>query len=141
MDERCTSKADRPEAEKPAIDREQIAGLLAAAGTSGAREIISAFWKSTDGLLETLKLQLAAGRLDEAARTAHALKGSALNVGALRISSAARGVEEACRAVDVCAAKRKVGDAEAAYQETAREMDSLIPPVSQQQIPPAARGR
>lgn len=116
----------RPDVEPPIVDREQITGLLSAAGAEGTREILFAFWKSTDALLQTLKAQLAAGRFDDAARTAHALKGSALNVGAVRISLAARGIEDACKVVDVDAAKEKIGDAEIGRQDTVKAFEALI---------------
>lgn len=83
--------------EVPYVDLDQIDGLIAAAGVAGAREILDAFWRSTDQLLVDLKEQLATGDLAGAARSAHSLKGSAMNVGAARFSLAARTIEDACR--------------------------------------------
>lgn len=110
----------------PVVDRDQIEGLLAAAGAAGTREIMAAFWRSTDSLLVDLKSQLAEGRLVEAARTAHALKGSALNVGALRFSCAARAIEDACKRQDGAAAARKVDAAKSGYDATIKAIDTLI---------------
>lgn len=80
------------------LEFEQLNGLVAAAGAEGVREIINAFWRSTDSLIEALAEQIAQANPEEAARTAHAIKGSAANVGATSIASAARAVEMAARA-------------------------------------------
>ena len=74
----------------------QIDGLVAAAGVDGTRSILDAFWRSTTELLETLKDQVGQETLDLAAQTAHAVKGSAANVGAQRLAAAAFQVEDAC---------------------------------------------
>ena len=80
-----------------ALEFEQLNGLVAAAGAEGVREIINAFWRSTDSLAEALLGQIESGNLDEASRTAHAIKGSAANVGATLIADSAREVENAAR--------------------------------------------
>lgn len=103
---------------EPVLDCEQIDGLVAAAGVDAAREILSAFWRSTDALLKSLQDQLSNGDLVEAARTAHALKGSSLNVGALRLSAAARAIEECCKRQDPQSALQRLCGAEAGYAET-----------------------
>lgn len=82
------------------IDASQIDGLIEAAGPEGAAEILGAFWRSTDELLSRLAQQLENREVDDASRTAHALKGSALNVGALKFSNLARAIEDGCRAGD-----------------------------------------
>jgi HPt (histidine-containing phosphotransfer) domain-containing protein len=120
------SKVNHPVAEPPIVDLEQIDGLLTAAGARGAREILSAFWKSTESLLQTLNLQLAASQFREAGQTAHALKGSALNVGAVRISRLARSIEESCKALDGAAAIRECRAADREYLETVKAFDALI---------------
>ena len=94
--------------EERIVDREQIDGLIAAAGVEGARDILRAFWRSTDHLIAALKDQLSRGDLFEASRTAHSLKGSALNVGALQLSLFARSIEEACKAEDRIAAQTRL---------------------------------
>lgn len=81
----------------PVLEFEQLNGLVAAAGAQGVREIIDAFWRSTDSLINTLDEQIAAGDMDELAKTAHAIKGSAANVGATLVADAARNVEAASR--------------------------------------------
>lgn len=112
--------------EGPLLDREQIDSLLAAAGVAGTRDILDAFWRSTDTLFQALRDQLARGDLAEAARTAHALKGSALNVGALRLSGGARAIELSCRGMDGAAALRCLCGAEAHYEETIAAFDAHL---------------
>jgi HPt (histidine-containing phosphotransfer) domain-containing protein len=82
------------------VDFSQIDALLDVAGRDGVDDIMCAFWRSTDGLARQLKLQIAEGNYSEAARTAHALKGSAANVGACLLAAAARSVELCCKASD-----------------------------------------
>ena len=82
------------------MDVEQIDGLVAAAGADGAREILEAFWQSTTSLLSTLEKQIAEKAFDAAAATAHAVKGSAANVGAKRLAASAAGIETACKSGD-----------------------------------------
>jgi len=76
---------------------EQVDGLVAAAGIEGTREILDAFWRSTTSLLETLSSQITQGSLELAATTAHAVKGSAANIGAHRLADTATTIEQACK--------------------------------------------
>jgi len=79
---------------------EQIDSLVAAAGVDGAREILDAFWRSTTDLIEILSAQVRQNALDLAAQTAHAVKGSAANVGAQRLKKTAAQFEAACKRGD-----------------------------------------
>ena len=79
---------------------EQVDGLVAAAGVDGAREILDAFHRSTADLLEALGSQLREAEMDAALATAHAVKGSAANVGAKRLAETAARIEQACRNKD-----------------------------------------
>ena len=76
---------------------EQVDGLVAAAGVDGTKEILEAFWRSTSDLLETLSSQITEGSFEPAAKTAHAVKGSAANIGAHRLSDTATAIEQACK--------------------------------------------
>ena len=116
----------RQPAPTPVLDREQIDGLIAAAGVDGAREILATFWRSTESLMAALKAQLIEGDLEEAARTAHALKGSALNVGAMRLSCSARSVEDACRSADTSGALKRLDGAEAQCGGAAAAFDAVF---------------
>lgn len=76
---------------------EQVDGLVAAAGIEGTREILDAFWRSTTELLETLSSQVTQSSLEPAAKTAHAIKGSAANIGAHKLAETATAIEQACK--------------------------------------------
>ena len=76
---------------------EQVDGLVAAAGIEGTLEILDAFWRSTTTLLETLSTEITQGSFEPAAKTAHAVKGSAANIGAHRLAETATAIEQACR--------------------------------------------
>ena len=98
------------------LQLEQIDGLIAAAGVEGTREILTAFQRSTVDLLASLQDQLRQEDLRLAAVTAHAVKGSAANVGAKRLADAAAGVENACRSESLEDAERCLKDARACFE-------------------------
>lgn len=100
------------------VETEQLDGLLEAAGVAGVREILAAFWRSTDGLVAELRAQIARGDQQGAMRSAHALKGSALNVGAVRFAETVRRIEELCRSSDLAAAGAYATTADAEYRQT-----------------------
>ncbi|MBY0423960.1 MAG: Hpt domain-containing protein, partial [Parvularculaceae bacterium] len=100
------------------IEASQLDGLIEAAGVEGVREILGAFWRSTEGLLVELRGQLQRCDRAGASRVAHALKGSALNVGAVRLAETVRKVEDACKADDFVRASLHVSAAEADYRAT-----------------------
>lgn len=76
---------------------DQVDGLIAAAGVDGAREILEAFRRSTADLLENMAVQIGKDDFGAAAATAHAVKGSAANVGASRLAQSAAQLESACK--------------------------------------------
>lgn len=76
---------------------DQVDGLIAAAGIDGTYAILDAFWRSTTELLEALSAQVRDKDYCLAARTAHAVKGSAANVGAARLAQSAAEMESACK--------------------------------------------
>jgi HPt (histidine-containing phosphotransfer) domain-containing protein len=108
------------------LDCEQIDGLVAAAGIAGTLEILDAFWRSSDNLIRALQEQLQRGDLVEASRTAHALKGSSLNVGAMRLSCAARSIEDACRTRDANGALKRLENVETQYAETVEAFNAHL---------------
>ena len=79
------------------IAKEQLDGIIAAAGIDGANEIYAAFWRSTDDLIATLHEALKDEDLTRAAGLAHAIKGSSLNVGAQALGEAAIALETHCK--------------------------------------------
>lgn len=100
------------------VETEQLDGLLDAAGIAGVRDILAAFWRSTDGLVAELHAQILRGDQNGALRSAHALKGSALNVGAIRFAEIVRKIEELCKAGELPAARELATTAETEYQRT-----------------------
>ena len=94
------SLSEPVESQHPHLQVEQIDGLVAAAGVDGTRAILDAFWRSTTDLVDTLATQVRQNTLDLASQTAHAVKGSAANVGAQRLANTTATFEEACRRGD-----------------------------------------
>ncbi len=76
---------------------DQVDGLIAAAGIDGTHAILDAFWRSTAELLEALSAQIKDQDFSLAAMTAHAVKGSAANIGAVRLAQSAAEMEIACK--------------------------------------------
>ena len=95
---------------------DQVNGLIDAAGVDGAREIVDAFQRSTTDLLSALRERLGASDLAAASTDAHAIKGSAANVGAKRLAQTAARIEHACRDGDAGAAGAALRDAADAYE-------------------------
>lgn len=108
------------------IESEQIDGLLDIAGVGGVREILDAFWRSTDQLSADLERCVAGGERVEAARVAHALKGSAANVGANRLAEAARVVEFHSKNGELIEARRAIERLAAIYRETRDALERHI---------------
>ncbi|MFQ5562101.1 MAG: Hpt domain-containing protein [Parvularculaceae bacterium] len=102
----------------PVLELEQIDGLVAAAGVAGAQEILQTFWQSTESLLEHLVVQIGEGDAEQAAKTAHALKGSAANVGARRLAELAKNIEECCMKADRGDPAHCLGKAQEVFAET-----------------------
>lgn len=108
------------------IDFSQIDALLCAAGREGVSAILQAFWRSTDNLASELERRIGDCDFSEAAKAAHALKGSAANVGANRLASAARAVEIACKAGDGAAAKSALAEIRQTVGDTRRVMTERL---------------
>jgi|GEM_PF-2846941 len=87
---------DDEKASSGMIEREQMDSIVAAAGVDAAGDIMNAFWRSTDTLVDAIETSLANGAMKDAANNAHALKGSAANVGATGISSHMSEFEKHC---------------------------------------------
>lgn len=105
-----------PQREQPAhLQLEQVDGLITAAGADGALAILDAFQRSTSDLLKSIETDLSNNALSEASRTAHAIKGSAANVGAEALADAASAIEVACKDGDQSAALAKMNDVKTFY--------------------------
>ena len=108
------------------LEFEQINGLLDVAGVDGVLDILSAFWRSTDELSADLLRCVECGECVQAARTAHALKGSAANVGALRLSEAARDVETLSKNGNLPAAREALERLADIYRDTRAELEKHV---------------
>ena len=97
------------------IQLDQIESLIAAAGVDGTRAIMEAFQRSTVELLSSLSNGVEGGSLDDAYRTAHAVKGYAANVGAQLLSETAAAIERACKAGDAATAAERLADAQSHF--------------------------
>lgn len=105
-----------PQRESPIhLQLEQVDGLVAAAGADGALAILEAFQRSTTDLLKAIEADLTENALGEASKTAHAIKGSAANVGAEALSDAASAIEIACKEGDAETARAKLDDVKVFY--------------------------
>ncbi|MEL7487583.1 MAG: Hpt domain-containing protein [Pseudomonadota bacterium] len=100
------------------VECEQMDGIIAAAGVAGAREILAAFWRSTEDLIVELNAALDRRDLEAAAGAAHALKGSALNVGAHALSAMATTLERQCREHDLDGARAAIVENERCLERT-----------------------
>jgi len=108
------------------IDFSQIDSLLDAAGRDGVNDIMLAFWRSTDNLAAQLQTLIGNSEFEEAAKAAHAVKGSAANVGACQLAMSARTLEIACKNRDAAAAIAALSDMNAAYRNARSALTAHI---------------
>ena len=84
-------------AQTTVIDTEQLQTLAAAAGVDAANAILDAFWSSCEDLLVLLRDSFRDQNFDEMSKAAHALKGSAMNLGAVQLAERAKTIESGAR--------------------------------------------
>jgi HPt (histidine-containing phosphotransfer) domain-containing protein len=78
-------------------------------------ELVTLFLRDTPERLDAIDRALGAGDLDAVSRTAHALKGSAANLGAVALQGLAACVEVQARTADLAAARREAAALSAEY--------------------------
>ncbi|MCI5044739.1 MAG: Hpt domain-containing protein [Aquisalinus sp.] len=88
-------------AQTTVIDSEQLQTLAIAAGVEAAGAILDAFWTSCEDLLVLLKDSFRDRNFDEMSKAAHALKGSAMNLGAVQLAERAKLIETGARDNDL----------------------------------------
>ena len=108
------------------LQTEQVDSLVAAAGVDGARAILEAFERSTISLLKALADGISNGELNDAYKTAHAVKGSAANVGAQLLAETATAIEAACKAGDSAAAAAMLANAQSCFDAFCVHFDAHI---------------
>lgn len=89
------------------------------------RDLIGFFLEDAPGLLEMLDSSLGSGDLDEAARAAHTLKGSAANFGAEAAVTSAAAVERAARQSDLDRAKELSAELHQNIESLQHELQTL----------------
>ncbi|MEM1379705.1 MAG: Hpt domain-containing protein [Pseudomonadota bacterium] len=87
------------------IDHEQITMLIEGAGIEAVRPILEAYWESNDELKASIAAAIESGSPSDIAATAHGLKGSSANLGAVLVASRALEIELAAKAGDISAAQ------------------------------------
>lgn len=97
------------------MEMDQIDSLISAAGVDGTRAILEAFQRSTTDLLKLLTEGVEGGAMEDAYRTAHAVKGSAANVGAQMLAETASAIEKACQAGDAATAVEMINEARSRF--------------------------
>ncbi|WP_319524371.1 response regulator [uncultured Desulfosarcina sp.] len=126
----------------PGIDIRETLAALDIDGDTLTR-ILHGFLDNNRQTADRLRQALAAGDMTTVAHLAHALKGSAANIGANELSSAARALEMACKE-DLSAEERssRLGDRienlAAALEPVLRSIQSLRPTVCDTTAAPAA---
>jgi HPt (histidine-containing phosphotransfer) domain-containing protein len=108
------------------VDYAQIESLLEVAGRRGVEEILLAFWRSTDDLVQRLYRQIECDDFIEAARSSHALKGSAANVGANALADAAKDVEQCSKELNARSAADALLRLERVYARTRAAINARL---------------
>jgi HPt (histidine-containing phosphotransfer) domain-containing protein len=85
-------------------------------------ELIELFVSRTPELLSVLEQSVAAGRVEEARRAAHKLKGSCLAIGAPLMANAAERMQIDSQAGDLQAAREQLVRLRARYVELERQL-------------------
>ncbi|MGM0574785.1 MAG: Hpt domain-containing protein [Myxococcota bacterium] len=131
---------EAPEEETACLDTAVLESLRALAeGDDGfMEEVLGLFLEDTIPRLTAIREALARGDSAEAARVAHALKGSAANVGAIRLRDTAAAVEARAKADDAAGAAAVLDRADRDFEATRSALlrDWLpSPPGAQSDVP------
>lgn len=121
------------EAAEPLLDPAGIETLIADVGRERLGLALKAFREELVRRSPRVESVIAAGDFSTLAREMHAIKGSALTFGALRLGAAARAVDDACRAGDV---ERALGSAPAVLsllQMTVEAVAELEAPTAEEE--------
>jgi HPt (histidine-containing phosphotransfer) domain-containing protein len=107
---------------EPAIDAGAWANLLDMTGGDQefVDELADTYLEEGTGLIATLRRAAPRGVGEEMLRSAHSLKSSSVNLGALRLGGLARSLEEASRAGDVPDADARVMAIEVEFERVRR---------------------
>jgi HPt (histidine-containing phosphotransfer) domain-containing protein len=104
----------------PVLDAAVVADLRESVGGDDAfvAELVETYVVEAAALLEAMATAAAAGNTDAIVRPAHTLKSSSATIGAMRLASICRNVEEAGRAGRVEGLSEQVEQAGGTWRET-----------------------
>lgn len=108
------------------IKHDQLNELVAAAGVEATADVIDSYWRSTNDLVESLNKALQDSDLAEAAKVAHALKGSSANVGAEALSIITKKLEDYCQEQNAEDAKNSFETMKSMVEESKAEFDAYL---------------
>lgn len=108
------------------IDDAQIAMLVQGAGVDAVRPILDAYWESNDQLTAALEKGLAAGDSGDIAATAHGLKGSSANLGAMLVADRAKEIEMAAKSGDLNAVRQLFDRLPRDIEETREAFEKIL---------------
>lgn len=112
----------------PILDPESIDNLraLGAEGDdSFLKEIIGIFLADTPQRITELRTSFAAGDQPAFSRAAHSIKGSASNLGAMRLRALAEKIEHASKQQGIAGLDRLIPDLEAEFATVKAELEKL----------------
>lgn len=117
--------------EPPVIDSAALAALRdldPAGGDAFLREIIGLFLEDTPRQIAALESSLAGADAPRFIRAAHSIKGSAANMGALRLRASAEQLEHQASVQGLGTVAAPLADTLAVFAQTRAELQKLLPP-------------
>lgn len=108
------------------IDGDQISMLVEGAGVDAVLPILEAYWESNDELTEALQKGIEAGDPKDIAATAHGLKGSSANLGAMLVADRAKEIEIAAKSGDLQTVRDLFGKLPSDIAATRQAFDEII---------------
>ncbi|MEM1409585.1 MAG: Hpt domain-containing protein [Pseudomonadota bacterium] len=108
------------------IDDEQISMLVEGAGIEAVRPILDAYWESNDQLTAAIQRGIDASDGAEVAASAHGLKGSSANLGAVVVASRAKEIEYAAKAGDMAAVRDAFSKLSQDISATRKAFDDIL---------------
>jgi len=112
-------------AETPVFDPDTLRTLWDSVGADIAADVVNEFTQDASQRRGVIQTAHGAADTTTVQHEAHALAGSAENVGAARLAQLARRVEEECRHGETAGALARVPDLDGAIEETLREAERL----------------
>ncbi|NNU17147.1 Hpt domain-containing protein [Parvularcula sp. ZS-1/3] len=108
------------------IDDEQITMLVQGAGVEAVIPILEAYWESNDELTAALEKGISAESPTDIAATAHGLKGSSANLGAMLVADRAKEIELAAKSGDLNMVRELFQKLPKDIAETRTAFDAII---------------